>query len=84
MKPIVAPMATALLGRRNMNNNRYELYFYDRTPGAPYIIRENAIINDQLMYQVHSGYTNLQDALEALGRLSEKPILIAFTSETAN
>lgn len=73
-----------VLEMRNMNNNRYELYFYDRTSGSPYIIRENAIINDQLMYQVHSGYTNLQDALEALSRLSEKPILIAFTSKNAN
>jgi hypothetical protein len=66
-----------------MDQPKFTLYFYSRNPGSPFVIKESAIVeHGQLAERHHSCYTNLQDGLEALGRLSKKPVVVAFTQET--
>lgn len=62
---------------------KYALYFYDRCPGAPFAIIEHAIVDGKVAGRTHSTYRHLQDALEALARMSAKPVMIAYTTEMA-
>lgn len=66
-----------------MDQPKFVLYFQEILPGSPFSIKEYAIVqHGQIAERYHSGYKHFQDALEALGRLSQKPAIIAFTQET--
>lgn len=62
---------------------KFALY-YEKNSYEPYVIKENARLHDGLGSRTYASYRHLSDALEYLAKLTDHPVLIAFTAETVD